>query len=433
MNVLRTEQIKLKPSKELSRLCHISNNLYNEANYIIRHWYFHHHKFLFYSVVNWLLKDVNQSQNYRDLGVKSAQQILLLVEQNWQSFFAAREDWNEHPEKYKAKPRIPGYRKKNGEFQILLNNQQIRFRKKSGLLSLGKKFPKISTRLPKETALKQVRILPQQSGYLLEIVYEKEILDLPENREAERITAIDLGMDNLITMVNNFGEQPIVIEGKPVKALNQWFNKQMALLQGVYDRQSIKQGEKRIIKILKRRREVKSYFHKATRIIIDWCLQHNVDTLVIGYNKEWKQNITLGRKNNQNFANIPFLMLVKQLEYKGRDAGIVVIRETEEYTSKCSFIDLESIQKHKNYKGKRIHRGLFRSAKGILINADVNAAYNILRKVFPKAFSKEDVEGIVGEAIGLHPQRLSVFAFSGHIGSIRTSLKAMDYLKASTA
>lgn len=411
MEVIRTEQIHLKPDKNIANMCHLSNNLYNEANYLIRQRYFKHQEFLYYNVVHWLIKDVRQSKNYQALGAKTAQQILRLLEQNWKSFFAARDDWYEHPEKYKRRPNPPNYRKKNGEFQVLFNNQQIRIQKKSGLFSLGKTLAKIQTRLPKETVLKQARILPQQRGYRLEIVYEIEIPEL--TKKPERIASIDLGQDNLATMVNNFGEQPIVIEGKPVKALNQWFNKQLANLQAVYDRQGKKQGSQKIILQLKRKRELKDYFQKATRIIINCCTEHKVDTLVIGYNKQWKQDINLGKRTNQNFVNIPFLMLVSQLQYKGLDAGIQVICDTEEYTSKCSFLDLEAIQKHKKYKGKRIYRGLFRSKKGILINADVNAAYNNLRKVFPKIFSQEDVDGIVGKATGLHPKRLSVFVLSG--------------------
>ena len=216
---MRTEHIYLKPDKQIASICHLSNNLYNEANYLIRQRYFKHKEFLYYNIVHWLIKDVKQSQNYQELGAKTAQQILRLLDQNWKSFFASRDDWYEHPEKYKRRPNLPKYRKKNGEFQVLFNSQQIRIQKTSGLFSMGKAVPKIKTRLPKETVLKQARILPQQRGYLLEIVYEIEIPEL--TKEPERIASIDLGQDNLATMVNNFGEQPIVIEGKPVKALNQ--------------------------------------------------------------------------------------------------------------------------------------------------------------------------------------------------------------------
>ena len=226
MEVIRTEQIHLKPDTQIASMCHLSNNLYNEANYWIRQRYFRHKEFLPYNVVHWLIKDVRQSKNYQELGAKSAQQILRLLEQNWKSFFAARDDWYEHPEKYKRRPNPPNYRKKNGEFQVLFNNQQIRIQKKSGLFSVGKALPKIKTRLPKETILKQARILPQQRSYILEIVYEIGIPEL--TKKPERIVSIDLGMDNFATMVNNFGAQPIVIEGKPVKTLNQWFNKQLA-------------------------------------------------------------------------------------------------------------------------------------------------------------------------------------------------------------
>lgn len=411
MKSLRVEHFRLDPSPELAKLCHYSNNLYNEATYLVRQWFFKHGEWLRYNTLNWLLKDVRQSENYKDFLSQSAQSILRLVDKNWKSFFESIKDWKKHPEKYKGRPNLPGYRKKNGEFLVLFNNQQIWFQKRkgmstTGMISLGKQMPKIKTRLPKETNLKGARLLPQHTGYLLEIIYEFEMPEI--KKKPKRIATIDIGQDNLVAMVNNFGAQPIVIKGKIVKALNQWFNKQRAMLQGVYDRQNVKNGTKQIILSNKRKRELQAFFHKATRKVMRWCTKHNVDTLVIGYNPGWKQDINLGKRTNQNFVNIPFLMLVEQLEYKGKEAQIQVIRETEEYTSKCSFLDLETIGKHKKYKGKRIYRGLFRSKKGILINADLNAAYNIMRKVFPEIFSQEDVDRIVGEATGLHPKQLLV-------------------------
>ncbi len=204
-------------------------------------------------------------------------------------------------------------------------------------------------------------------------------------------------------MVNNIGDSPIVINGKSIKALNQYFNKRKSRLQSIYDKIGVKIGKRQQRMFLKRKRQIKDRLHKSSRFVIDWCLQHNIDTLVVGYNQTWKQNINIGKRNNQHFVNIPFFMLIKQLEYKCEDEGIQFITTDENYTSKCSFLDNEPIQKHSKYLGRRIKRGMFQSSTGTLINADVNGAYNIMKKVVPNAFA----EGI--EGVGLHPERIELF------------------------
>ncbi len=155
--------------------------------------------------------------------------------------------------------------------------------------------------------------------------------------------------------------------------------------------------------LLKRKKQLKDRLHKASRYVLDWCLQNNVDTLVVGYNKTWKQNINIGKRNNQHFVNVPFYKLLNQLEYKCEEEGIHFLTTDESYTSKCSFLDNEPIQKYSKYLGKRVKRGLFQASDGTLINADVNGAYNIMRKVVPNAFA----EGIAG--VGLHPKRIELF------------------------
>jgi putative transposase len=216
---------------------------------------------------------------------------------------------------------------------------------------------------------------------------------------------IDLGVNNLITMVNNIGEQPIVINGKSVKAVNQYFNKQLCKLQSQYAKQQVKSGRKRRILQFKRKKQLSDRLHKASQYVMTWCIQHQIDTIIVGYNATWKQQVTLGKMNNQQFVNIPFYQLLKQFKYKCEDEGFQLFTTEESYTSKCSFLDCESIQKHLQYKGYRLSRGLFRSYTGRLINADVNAAYNIMCKVVPNVFP---AEGIVG--VGLHPKRIEIFA-----------------------
>ncbi|KKC30649.1 transposase [Caldanaerobacter subterraneus subsp. pacificus DSM 12653] len=201
-------------------------------------------------------------------------------------------------------------------------------------------------------------------------------------------------------MVNNIGIKPIVINGKVIKSINQYYNKKKAeLMSYVGDRGTSNRIEKLT---LKRNNKIKDLMHKISRFIVNWCKQYNIDTLVVGYNPKWKQEIELGKINNQNFVSIPYYQFINMLKYKCEEGGINLILVEESYTSGCSFLDGEEVSKENYDPSRRIKRGLFRSNKGILINADVNSAYNIIRKVFPEAFA----EGI--EGVGLHPVRLNV-------------------------
>ncbi|ERM90824.1 transposase, partial [Caldanaerobacter subterraneus subsp. yonseiensis KB-1] len=246
--------------------------------------------------------------------------------------------------------------------------------------------------------LKEVRIIPKGSVYVIEIVYEKEVVET--KKPSKRIAGIDLGLNNFVTLVNNIGIKPIVINGKVIKSINQYYNKKKAeLMSYVGDRGTSNRIEKLT---LKRNNKIKDLMHKISRFIVNWCKQYNIDTLVVGYNPKWKQEIELGKINNQNFVSIPYYQFINMLKYKCEEEGINLILAEESYTSGCSFLDGEEVSKENYDPSRRIKRGLFRSNKGILINADVNSAYNIIKKVFPEAFA----EGI--EGVGLHPVRLNV-------------------------
>ena len=391
--VKRTEQIWLKPDKTLSWFCHHSKNLYNEANYLIKQTLEAQRQWFRYQALYHRLKT---SPNYRAIPAKSAQQTLKLVDHSWKAFFGALKEWKQHPEKFKEKPKPPGYKKKNGEYVLVFTNQQVRIQ------GNRLKFPKIvslevKTRLLENTNLREARIIPKGVGYVLEIVYANEVTIEPMNQH--RIASIDLGVRNLVTMVNNIGKKPIVIKGGVAKSINQFYNKERARLQQIYAHQGIKTGIKLKKLASKRNRKLHDLFHKVSRFIVEWCVKHDVGTLVIGYNVDWKQNAYMKQKNNQNFVLIPFKKLIQQIEYKAEEKGIHVILQEESHTSKCSFLEQEPIKHHKTYLGRRKSRGLFQSAKGILINADVNGAYNILIKAIPKALA-DRIEGV-----WLHPER----------------------------
>jgi len=207
-------------------------------------------------------------------------------------------------------------------------------------------------------------------------------------------------LNNLITAVNNNGCRPFVIKGGMIKSINQYYNKQLAYYRSIENKKGNFTDTKRIQKLhLTRNNKVTTLFHRISKTLIEYCTLNNIGTIVIGYNHGWKQRINIGKRNNQKFVQIPFLKLVKQIQYKTNLKGINVLIVNENHTSKCSFLDNESIRKHEKYAGKRISRGLFKTSKGILLNADVNGAYNIMKKAFPNAIS---VDGI--EAFGLMPQ-----------------------------
>ena len=388
MKVLRTEQIWIKGDENIQNLYHISKNLFNEANYIVRHEFFKTKRWIRYNELYKLLKE---SENYRALPAQTAQQILRVLDSIWKSFFNAMDEWREHPEKFNGRPRPPKYKKKDGVFMLIFTNQQVKV--KEGELIFPKIIGlKLKTRI--REGIREARIIPKGVGYVVEIVYEKEV-DVMK-KERNRVAGIDLGVRNLVTIANNIGKKPIVVKGGVVKSINQFFNKEMARLQRIYAKQGIKKSKRMKKLSVKRERKLKDFLHKASKFVAEWCAKRNIGRLVIGYNKEWKQEVNIGKKNNQNFVQIPFLMLIQQIKYKAEERGIEVILVEEDHTSKCSFLDCEPIE-HREYIGKR-EKGLFRSERGI-INADVNAAYNIIRKAIPEAFA----DGI--EGVGLHPVR----------------------------
>jgi IS605 OrfB family transposase len=409
--VQRVERTWVKATRKHQQYCHLAKNLYNEANYFIRQVFIKTGKWVRYTTLNWVIKDVNQSKNYRKLPVQTSQQLLKLLDKNWKAFFESIRDWKVHPEKYLGQPQIPKYKKKGGEFLLLFTNQQIK--RKGQYIHFPRKFDfKIKTQLPEDTKLNGARIIPQGIGYIVEIIYQRELADI--NSQQQRILGIDLGVNNLMTIVNNIGEQPIVISGKKAKAKNQWFNKCVSKLNNMYMKQQRFSGKKKLTLQLKRKRWFNDWFHKTSISVIDWCTEHKIDTVVIGRNKNWKQQINIGKNNTQGFVNIPYHQLIQKLKYKCEDAGIDFLETEESYTSKTSFLDQEEIKNHQTYKGKRVKRGLFKTSTGIIINADVNGGYNIIRKVVPNAFNHwltaESVVDVrrLQRFRGLHPVCFSI-------------------------
>ncbi len=313
--VKRVERIQIKRNHELWRycdeICFAAKNLYNYANYITRQEFIKNNKWVRYRKLNRILKEY---ENYKNLPAQTAQQILRLLDRNWKSFFRAMEEWKEDRSKFLGRPKLPKYKKKDGRAIAIFTNQQCRI--KNGYLTFPKTELKLKTRV--KDKLKEVRIIPKGCVYVVEIVYEKEIAEI--KRLPNRIAGIDLGLNNFVTLVNNIGIKPIVINGRVIKSINQYFNKKRAEFMSYVGNRGI---SRRIEKLtLKRNNKIKDFMHKTSRFIVNWCRENNIDTLVIGYSSGWKQEIELGKKNNQNFVSIPFYDFINVLKYKCEEEGI---------------------------------------------------------------------------------------------------------------
>jgi putative transposase len=364
----------------------LAKNLYNLANFHYRQFFFYLDEFINYYDLQIILKD---HIAYKTLPAQTSQQILRLVMKNWKSYWKAIKEYSKDKSKFLGRPKMPNYKRKNGESIAIFTNQNSWI--KNGHIQFPKSvnLPLIKTRIKKH---QQIRILPKGRYYLIEIIYNQKEEDLLLDKK--RILSIDLGIKNLLATANNIGQRPLIVKGNVVKSINQWYNKVRGINRS-FVVPSHPETMKMNIQTKKRNNKIKDYFHKISHMLINYSKMNNIGTIIIGYNKEWKQKSNIGAKNNQTFVSIPHLQLIQMVQYKAQLVGIEVVLIDESFTSKCSALDNESIAKHDIYMGKRVKRGLFQSSKGIKINADVNAAMNILRKVVPTAFNGKGIAAMV--------------------------------------
>ena len=389
-NKTRTEKHIIKSSDNYFSLilsfCKLSKNLYNHANYLVRQEFMQNKKLLKYGDLDKLLKADAEYPDYQNMPTaQSAQQILRLLDKSWKAFMVGIKDWSKHKEKYTGKPKLPKYLKKNSHYILILTNQNCKM--KDGKIHFPKVFQGFTVK-PKFTdkenfvSFQQVRLIPHRNRIVAEVVYN---IDVPELKsDNQRYIGIDIGVNNLATVCNNTGNKAFMINGKTLKSINQYYNKQISYYREVTKRMNKVDYSKQMDRLTeKRNSKIDDYLHKASRYIINYCVKNDIHTIVIGKNKEWKQNSKLSKKENQNFVQIPFARLIEMIQYKAEEKGIAVILTEESYTSGTSFIDGEAPVKENYNKARRIHRGLFVSNKGIKINADLNGAYQILKKVVP--------------------------------------------------
>lgn len=443
------EKIQIRNNKKLSYLCHQSKSLYNLGLYYIDMNYDIFNKYLNWYNTKWMLKT---SIPFRRLPSQVAQNTLKYLDKAWIGFFESLKDYKlwksdskrrkREPNRYKSVPQPPHYLRKNGEYIVCFNHQHIPKKRYLSKENIKRQlfFPKKANLEPIEietcySDLVQIRIVPKYDIHNLEIIYKKDLIDL--ELDLSRVIGIDIGVNNLGCTVNNIGLQPFTINGRPLKSINHFYNKEISKLQsemskklhneclkifiGKIYKKNGKETKKFIDYINGRARnklqqtpkmkklgrirynKISDYIHKASRYIIDFCIENNIGMIVIGKNPLWKQKVNMGKRGNQNFVQIPFNILIEKIQYKADLLGIKVEVITEEYTSLCSFLDDEKIGFHKKYAGRRINRGLFKASDGRLINADVNGAYNILKKAFPEAISADGIKGAQ-----LHPLRVNL-------------------------
>lgn len=308
---------------------------------------------------------------------------------NWKSYWKALKEYRKDTSNFRGRPKMPNYKRKNGESIAIFTNQNSWIKKGHIHFPKSVHIPPIKTRIQTH---QQIRILPKGSYYIMELFYTQEEEDLLLDKT--RMLSIDLGINNLLTTANNIEQRPLLVKGGIVKSINQWYNKVRGFNRSRVD-PSHPETMNMNIQTRKRNNRIKDFFHKTSCMLIKYAKTNDIGTIIIGYNKEWKQESNMGVRNNQAFVSIPHLQLIKMIQYKAELAGIDVVLVDESCTSKCSALDNEPIRKHKTYMGKRIKRGLFQSRKGIKINADVNAAMNILRKVIPTAFTGKGIAAMV--------------------------------------
>ena len=375
--------------KILRDLCHIAKNLTNQAIYNVRQYYFTEGEYLNYQKNYVLLKN---SDNYRTLNSNMAQQILKEVDGSFKSFFGLLKLAKKGRYSFKD-CRLPSYLPKDGYTTLVIGF--IRLNGDKLVLPFSQSYKKthraIEIKIPPILAdkkIKEIRIIPKANARFFEIQYTYEAECIQRNLNTSNALAIDLGINNLVTAVSSTGES-FIIDGRRLKSINQWFNKENARLQGIKDKQNFGSKPTKRQKAIARNRNnrVNDYMSKAARKVIDYCIENDIGTLVVGYNETFQREANIGRVNNQSFVSIPYGKLREKLEYLCELNGITYIKQEESYTSKASFWDKDDIPVYNEdnpksyvFSGKRVHRGLYKCSDGRTLNADVNGALNILRK-----------------------------------------------------
>jgi putative transposase len=386
-----------------------SKNLYNAALYLIRQAFIFEGRYIGSYEMDKLMQE---HEVYKALPARVAQKVLDQLDKNWKSFFEARKSYGQDPSKFTGHPRLPKYKHKTEGRNILVYTGQAISKKglKQGVIQPSMLPISIKTQ---HKDVDQVRIVPRNGYYVVEVIYTKE--PVQANVDPSFCVGIDLGVTNLAAIASNReGFVPRLVNGRPVKAWNQWYNKRMKELKKRLPKEDRARVTRQMERITNTRNQrIQHYLHTASKRIVDFLVEEGIGTVIIGKNPLWKQGNNIGKRNNQNFVSIPHARFIDMLTYKAALVGIQVEVKEESYTSKASFLDLDPIptytpndEEEHLFSGKRIGRRnrLYRTKDGRKICADMNGAYNILRKSRPDAFS--EAKGVAGYVV--HPVRLAV-------------------------
>lgn len=397
----------------LAEMCRYSNNLYNAALYSVRQYFFENEKYLKYEGNYHICKN---NDNYKLLQASVAQQTMKVVDRCFQSFFSLKEKVKKG--EYQEEVKIPHYRKKGDLFNLIIPSSSITIKNGKCLIPMSLNFrklhPGIKIWVPvpdriKEKRIKEVHILPLCDGKYFKIQYIYIEEGSPISINCKNIMAIDVGVDNLASCVTTLGTS-FIMDGRYLKSINQGWNKRKAYLMSIANRQGMTSTHQLKKIALKRNNRCKDIMYKTVRYIVDYCIDNDIGTVVVGYSPKSKQNTKLGKKNNQAFCSIPFSDFRRLLKNKCNHYGIQYIEQEESYTSKSSFLDDDALPVYNSgtsntekFSGKRVHRGLYKSKDGTTVNADLNGAANILRKT-GLDYDKEGLK----KAVLSRPQRIKL-------------------------
>jgi putative transposase len=380
--------------KKCDDLTFKSKNLFNYSLYVLKNHLKETNKLL--SAFD-LYHKVKTEDCFKTLPNDTAKEVLFQVVDTYKNFFKAIKSWKKNKKVFNGCPQEPKFKHKTKGRNVLtipirncrLKNNKILFNKHFEL--------ELKTKV---NNLIEVKIIPQASCYKITVTYKKEEKELINS---ENKLAIDLGINNVCTITNNLNSNPLIINGRGIKSINNYYNKKKAKLQSNLQKNNNKYVSNKLNNLtLKRNNKIKHYLHHVSKLVVNHAKFNNISEIAIGYNENWKQNVNIGKQNNQNFVNIPYLTLIKQIEYKAKLNGISVLLNEESYTSKTSALDREEPIKHENYLGRRIKRGLFKSSNGQKINSDVNGSIQIGYKVFGNSFRESNI-GCVVQPIKVNP------------------------------
>ena len=417
----RTEKILIKPSntnyRAVAFLCRQAKTIFNCANYLARQSFFEGELLSWKKLDAHIRAGENRHPAYSLIPNAMSQAVIKKMGDDWNGYFKSLKKWKQAPELFTSKPKPPGYAKKAKTalmpFQDLnCVNKHIIFPKKTGMSPIRVNCCENQKAKAKgdDQIILEIRFVPHGSCFWLEVVYRKKV-DKEVSKKAvlldkKKHMSIDLGINNLAAIVSDQpGFSPVLINGKVMKSVNYLYNKDVAVLR------SKGHGEMMAARSVKRSCWMNDHFHKASLHVIKLCLEHDIGTIVIGYNPGWKQGINIGRVNNQKFVSIAHGKFIDQILYKAKEYGIEVIVREESYTSKASSLDADPVpsydpensEKHR-FSGRRVKRGMYKSRVGLLLNADINGALNILRKEIGDSF----LESVTDEGLVFRPKRVTL-------------------------